>query len=357
MYSAGLLSIRWTTSRNPVSSMPNFPQLEFLGSPAVVTSTVMRALYATVQRVAVTNATALVTGESGSGKELVARALHHYSLRCSKPWIDVSCAALPEHLIESELFGYEKGAFSGAQGSKPGLFELAHTGTLFLDEVGELEPRMQVKLLRVLDGAPYYRLGGTRKVSVDVRIVTATNRDLRQEVAQGTFRADLFHRLTQLELKVPPLRERREEIGDLARFFLSQHNRPVQLSDGALRALTAYPWPGNLRELRNIVIRAAILALSDVLHVEDLDLPRATILEMPSRLGPLTESLRIKADADVRYDSEPGSALDEMEKRMILDALRRTDGHHQRAAEMLGISRRTLSRKLKVYETAIEQLA
>ena len=338
--------------------MPDFPQLEFLGSPAVVTSTVMRTLYAMVQRVAVTNATVLVTGESGSGKELVARALHHYSLRCSKPWIDVSCAALPEHLIESELFGYEKGAFSGAQGSKPGLFELAHTGTLFLDEVGELEPRMQVKLLRVLDGAPYYRLGGTRKVSVDVRIVTATNRDLRQEVAQGNFRADLFHRLTQLELKVPPLRDRREEIGDLAQFFLSQHSRPVELSDAALRALVAYPWPGNLRELRNVVIRAAILAPGHLLQVEDLDLPRATILEMPSRQGPiLNESMRSHEDADYHDGPAPGSALDEMEKRMILDALRKTDGHHQRAAEMLGISRRTLSRKLKVYETAVEQLA
>ena len=318
----------------------------------------MRTLYAIVQRVAVTNATVLVSGESGSGKELVARALHHYSLRCSKPWIDVSCAALPEHLIESELFGYEKGAFSGAQGSKPGLFELAHLGTLFLDEVGELEPRMQVKLLRVLDGAPYYRLGGTRKVSVDVRIVTATNRDLRHEVAQGNFRADLFHRLTQLELKVPPLRERRDEIADLARFFLSQHSRPVELSDSAMRALLAYSWPGNLRELRNILIRAAILVPNEVLQPEDLDLPRATLLEMPFRPALLfNDSARTIKDSEPHSEREPGSALDEMEKRMILDTLRQTDGHHQKAAEMLGISRRTLSRKLKVYETAVEQLA
>jgi DNA-binding NtrC family response regulator len=326
------------------------PQLEFLGSPAVVNSAAMRALYALVQRVAVSNATVLVTGESGSGKELVARALHHYSLRCSKPWIDVSCAALPEHLIESELFGYEKGAFSGAQSSKPGLFELAHTGTLFLDEVGELEPRMQVKLLRVLDGAPYYRLGGTRKISVDVRIVTATNRDLRQEVAQGSFRADLFHRLSQLELKVPPLRERRDEIADLARFFLSQHNRPVELSECAMRALEAYHWPGNLRELRNLVTRAAILSADDVLRSEQLELPRASVVEMPSR--------PVGFDAPPeRVEPEAGSALDEMEKRMIIETLKKTDGHHQKAAELLGISRRTLSRKLKLYETAVEQLA
>lgn len=322
-------------------------QFEFLGSPAVVSSTAMRTLYSKVQRVAATSAAVLVTGESGSGKELVARALHHYSLRCSKPWIDVSCAALPEHLIESELFGYEKGAFSGAQNSKPGLFELAHTGTLFLDEVGELEPRMQVKLLRVLDGAPYYRLGGTRKISVDVRIVTATNRDLRQEVASGNFRADLFHRLSQLELRVPPLRERREEIADLARFFLSQQERPVELSETAARALESYHWPGNLRELRNILTRAAIFAPEEVLGADDLDLPRTNLFEMPAREAADMEEER----------AEPGSALDEMEKRMILEALRKTDGHHQKAAEMLGISRRTLSRKLKVYETTVEQLA
>jgi len=336
---------------------------EFLGSPAVVRSVTMRNLYAKVQRVAATNATVLVTGESGSGKELVARALHHYSLRCSKPWIDVSCAALPEHLIESELFGYDKGAFSGAQGAKPGLFELAHLGTLFLDEVGELEPRMQVKLLRVLDGAPYYRLGGTRKVSVDVRIVTATNRDLRQEVAQGNFRADLYHRLTQLELKVPPLRERGDEILDLARFFLSQLDRPVELSDSAAGALIAYSWPGNLRELRNQVTRAAILSGSDVIVADDLDLPRATVLQMP----PLEASARAAGFGGygretltvVEEDAgpEPGSALDEMEKRMILEALRKTGGHHQKAAELLGISRRTLSRKLKLYEATVEQLA
>ncbi len=340
--------------------MPNAPQLEFLGSPAVVSSGVMKALYAMLQRVAVTNATVLVTGESGSGKELVARAIHHYSLRCSKPWIDVSCAALPEHLIESELFGYEKGAFSGAQGSKPGLFELAHLGTLFLDEVGELEPRMQVKLLRVLDGAPYYRLGGTRKVSVDVRIVTATNRDLRQEVADGNFRADLFHRLTQLELKVPPLRERQEEIVELARFFLAQQDRAVELSEPAMRALESYPWPGNLRELRNVVTRAAILAPYDLVQASDLDLPRATVFQMPPRLaasGHRTAVAEFEVEADHAEEARPGSALDEMEKRLILETLRKTGGHHQKAAEMLGISRRTLSRKLKVYETTIEQLA
>src|SRR3984893_2801248 len=196
------------------------PRLEFLGMPAVVASPAMQELLAMVQRVAQTQASVLIQGESGSGKELIARALHHYSLRCSKPWVDVSCAALPEHLVESELFGYEKGAFSGANSPKPGLFELAHNGTLFLDEVGEIEPRMQVKLLRVLEGAPYYRLGGVRKVSVDVRVIAATNQDLDQMIGTGRFRADLYHRLGQINLRVPPLRERTEDILPLAEHFL-----------------------------------------------------------------------------------------------------------------------------------------
>src|SRR6202165_4059254 len=167
----------------------------FLGMPAVVGSKAMEALLSLVERVARMNVAGLSTGETGSGKEIVARALHHYSLRHPKPWVDVNCAALPEHLMESELFGYEKGAFSGADSSKPGLFELANDGTLFLDEIGDLDLRMQVKLLRILDGVPYYRLGGTKKVSVDVRLITATNQDLQTAVQQGRFRSDLYHRL------------------------------------------------------------------------------------------------------------------------------------------------------------------
>src|SRR4051812_16057545 len=196
----------------------------FLGMEAVIASQPMRSLMATVERAARSHASVLITGESGSGKELIARALHHYSQRSHKPWVDLSCAALPEHLLESELFGYEKGAFSGADVAKPGLFEMAHQGTIFLDEIGELDPKMQVKLLRVLDGVPYYRLGGVRKVSVDVRIVAATNRDLETAVGAGEFRQDLYHRLNQISLCVPPLRERAEDIAPLARYFLSQHD-------------------------------------------------------------------------------------------------------------------------------------
>ena len=260
--------------RNSVS----IPQAKsFLGMPAVISSPGMRQLIELAERIAQSNAAVLITGESGSGKELIARAVHHYSLRCAKPWVDVSCAALPEHLVESELFGYEKGAFSGADSPKPGLFELAHHGTLFLDEVGELEPRMQVKLLRVLDGVAYYRLGGTRKVTVDVRIVAATNQDLEQMVETGSFRGDLYHRLGQICLRVPPLRERTEDIVPLAEHFLKQTNPRLSFSGEALQILEGHRWPGNVRELRNVVTKAAVLSREAEIGADDLLLapPRA----------------------------------------------------------------------------------
>src|SRR5271166_5605393 len=247
----------------------------FLGMTAVIVSEPMRRLMAMVERVARSNATVLITGESGSGKELIARALHHYSMRSQKPWVDLSCAALPEHLLESELFGYDRGAFSGADSTKPGLFEMAHQGTLFLDEIGELDPRMQVKLLRVLDGVPYYRLGGVKKVSVDVRIVAATNQELETAVAEGRFRSDLYHRLTQITLRVPPLRSRIEDISPLAWHFLSQHDPELRFTPAALDVLTRHVWPGNIRELRNVVIRAAVMATGNEIRAEDLPLGQA----------------------------------------------------------------------------------
>ncbi len=292
----------------------------------------MQQLIDLVERIAQTNAAVLIAGESGSGKELIARAVHHYSLRCSKPWVDVSCAALPEHLVESELFGYEKGAFSGAESPKPGLFELANHGTLFLDEVGELEPRMQVKLLRVLDGVAYYRLGGTRKVTVDVRVVAATNQDLDHMVERGQFRGDLYHRLGQICLRVPPLRERREDILPLAEHFLKQVNPRMLFTAEAIGILEQHGWPGNVRELRNVITKAAVLARDTEIRASDLMLtqPRLTAEVAP----PL---------------SMPSANLDGMEKTTILRVLAQTNGHQQKAAELLGISRRTLSRKLKLY--------
>jgi transcriptional regulator with PAS, ATPase and Fis domain len=286
------------------------------------------------ERIAQTNAAVLITGESGCGKELIARAVHHYSLRCAKPWVDVSCAALPEHLVESELFGYEKGAFSGADSAKPGLFELAHQGTLFLDEVGELEPRMQVKLLRVLDGVAYYRLGGVRKVSVDVRVVAATNQDLERMVRTGEFRSDLYHRLGQICLRVPPLRERIEDIVPLAEHFLKQSNPRSFFSGETLQTMRRYSWPGNVRELRNVVTKAAVLARDLEIRADDMMLGQVNVE-------------RETTESTILHAASPN--LDGMEKNTILKVLAQTNGHQQRAAELLGISRRTLSRKLKLY--------
>jgi len=241
-------------------------------------------------------------------------------------------------LLESELFGHEKGAFSGADSPKPGLFELAHQGTIFLDEVGELDPRMQVKLLRVLDGAPYYRLGGLRKVSVDVRVVAATNQNLELAVEEGRFRNDLYHRLNQVSLRVPPLRERTAEIEHLAQFFLARHDPRMSLSPEAVSMLETHSWPGNIRELRNAVIQAAVLAPELHLGPEDFRLPG-----LRSSKGRVVESTEV--------DSRN---LENMERRLILETLDSTGGHQQRAAVALGISRRTLSRKLKVYQTGVE---
>lgn len=293
----------------------------FLGHPTIIASEAMKQVLRRVQRVAQTNVSVLIRGETGTGKEHIARAVHHYSLRHARPWVEVNCGALPEHLMESELFGHERGAFSGADSAKPGLFELAHTGTIFLDEVAELNPVMQVKLLRVLDGSPYYRLGGVKKVSVDVRVVAATNCNLEEAAEQGRFRKDLFYRLNEFQVRIPALRERLDDIVPLAEFFLSQLSSEATFSDDVKALLRACEWPGNIRELRNAVTSAAILTDGEVIS----NLPGA------------------------RRTHASANGLDEMERRAILDALENTGGHQQRAADLLGISRRTLSRKLKQY--------
>jgi DNA-binding NtrC family response regulator len=334
----------WRAPKEPNCEIvsPSPQSKSFLGMPAVISSPGMRQLIELAERIAQSNAAVLITGESGSGKELIARAVHHYSLRCAKPWVDVSCAALPEHLVESELFGYEKGAFSGADSPKPGLFELADHGTLFLDEVGELEPRMQVKLLRVLDGVAYYRLGGTRKVTVDVRIVAATNQDLEQMVETGSFRGDLYHRLGQICLRVPPLRERTEDIVPLAEHFLKQTNPRLSFTGEALQILEGHRWPGNVRELRNVVTKAAVLSREIEIGPDDL-------LLAPPRPPASATTIPVLNATSAGGSSGTLVNLDGMEKSTILRVLAQTNGHQQKAAELLGISRRTLSRKLKLY--------
>jgi DNA-binding NtrC family response regulator len=285
-----------------------------------------------VDRVASHNESVLVTGETGTGKELIARTIHQSSHRRSRPWVDINCAALPENLVESELFGYEKGAFTGADSSRAGLFELADKGTLFLDEIGELQLQTQVKLLRVLDGYPFYRLGGHRKITVDVRIVAATNQDLDAAVTAGRFRQDLFHRLGQFQLRVPPLRERPEDIVALAEHFLKLKSAGSSFTPDAVSALLSHAWPGNVRELRNLIARVAV-------ESRDPEIQKTQIADAMSG-SPIAQR---------HFASMPVGNLDSMEEQMIIRALERSGGHRSQAAEQLGISRRTLSRKLKEY--------
>jgi PAS domain S-box-containing protein len=298
----------------------------------ILASPVMHKFMSLVDRVAGHTETVLITGETGTGKELIARTIHESSHRRSRPWVDINCAALPENLVESELFGYEKGAFSGADASKPGLFELADKGTLFLDEIGELQLQTQVKLLRVLDGQPFYRLGGHRKIHVDVRIVAATNQNLEAMVKAGRFREDLFHRLGQFQLRVPPLRERPEDIVALAEHFLRLKAPRKNFSSQAVSALLSHGWPGNIRELRNLVARMAMESSGSEIDFSSLS---AALTGEPAALR--------------QTASMPVSNLDSMEEQMIIKALERTGGQRTLAAEQLGISRRTLSRKLKEY--------
>lgn len=325
-------------------------QYQVQGLNAVVCSESMLRLMQMVERVSRSNASVLITGETGSGKEFIARSVHHHSLRCSKPWIDLNCAALPEHLVESELFGYEKGAFSGADSMKQGLFELANGGTLFLDEIGELEPKVQVKLLRVLDGVPYYRLGGSKKVTVDVRVIAATNQDLQNAVKSGRFRSDLYHRLGQVQLRIPPLRERPEDLEALADYFLQQHCVGAKFSRAALDVMRQYPWNGNIRELRNTVIQISMTA-QEGSEIKPTDLPAEVAF---GASFPQTPAPPVSAPAAAGMPGAPATAqpivdLDELEKVTIMRTLAETGGHQGMAAQKLGISRRTLSRKLKIY--------
>jgi DNA-binding NtrC family response regulator len=308
---------------------------EYLGLEVLFASERIRRLLRQAEQVAATNAAVLVTGESGTGKEVIARAIHHHSARRAKSWVDINCTALPENLVESELFGHERGAFSGADSPKAGLFEMANEGTLFLDEIGDLDSRAQVKLLRILDGAPYYRLGGVKKVHVDVRLITATNQDLKKAAEQGRFRFDLYHRLSQVRLFVPPLRERREDILPLAQHFIKTQRPGLGISREAMSALESYAWPGNVRELRNVMIRAAVFAQGDEITVQDF----------PDEFCPDTYAASL---ANL-------SVLGEAERDAIAQVLEQTDGHQRRAAQTLGISRRTLQRRIKSYGLRVER--
>jgi DNA-binding NtrC family response regulator len=301
----------------------------------VARSPKMQEVLATVERVAPTNSTVLLGGESGVGKDLIARAIHEKSRRASGPFLKINSSAIPENLLESELFGFEKGAFTGAVASKPGKFELADKGTLFLDEIGDVPPAIQVKLLRVLQEREFERLGGTRTLKVDVRLIAATNKDLRQALEQGTFREDLYYRLNVVPIDIAPLRERKEDIPDLVNLFISrfagESRKPLEgITPEAMRILVNYHWPGNVRELQNIVERACALAKESILGPADIHLDVRPTKAANGPGGFLPD----------------GMTLEQWEDEMVQEALRRANGNKSQAARLLGLSRNALRYRL-----------
>jgi two-component system response regulator AtoC len=317
-------------------------QTRILGSsPAIA------RVFDVIASVASTPATVLVTGESGTGKELVARMLHEASGRSQRPFVAVNCAAIPENLLESELFGHERGAFTGALTQKPGRFERAAGGTLFLDEIGDMSLVLQAKILRALEEREVERVGGTKALPVDVRVVAATNRSLAQRIEDGEFREDLYYRLAVIQLELPPLRERADDLEELALHFAVSfahaYARPVRwVAEDALKRIRAYPWPGNVRELRNVMDRAVLLCRGSTLSVHDLrlgdDAPRA--------------SPRSSGQGPAEYP--PTLTLAEVEARHIGRVIAHTEGHLGEAAKVLGIHRNTLTRKVQEYGIAAD---
>jgi len=298
-------------------------------------SDAMREIFATVERVAPTRATVLMCGESGVGKDLIARAIHHHSPRDGRPFVKINCTALPENLMESELFGYEKGAFTGANTTKPGKFEQADTGTVFLDEIGDVPASVQVKLLRILQEREFERLGSNKTRHIDVRVLAATNVDLRAALEQGTFREDLYYRLNVLPINIPPLRERKEDIPFLAEHFVKKLRKDLgtsaqSISEGAIHRLLEYHWPGNVRELENVIERSMVLATGPVLEAGDIRLDLAPKSRLAANDGFLPE----------------GMTLDDYERSIIREALHRANGNKSQAARLLGLTRNALRYRL-----------
>jgi len=325
----------------------------------------MQEVFRAIGRLSKSNMTVLLTGESGTGKELVARALHKHSPRAAKPFIALNTAAIPRELLESELFGHERGSFTGATAQRVGRFEQADGGTLFLDEIGDMPAELQTRLLRVLAEGDFYRVGGHHPVHVDVRVIAATHQDLERRVKENSFREDLFHRLNVIRLQLPPLRERLEDIGELAEHFLRVTAKeldvePKRLSPKALDAFRAYGWPGNVRQLENICRRVTIMAPTQTIEVHDL--PReltadpATETVQSDRLGTDWE-IALRRWAEHHAQSSPVPILDEavpkFEKTMIRVALARTHGRRHDAARLLGWGRNTLTRKIKELELKV----
>lgn len=301
-------------------------------------SRVMRGLLRRIQMVAPTDSSVLIFGESGTGKELVASSIHRNSRRKQTPFIKLNCVAIPPDLLESELFGHEKGAFTGATARKPGKFELAHGGTIFLDEIGDMPFGLQAKILRVIQEKEFDRVGGTRTVQVDVRIICATNKDLSQMVKEGTFREDLYYRINVFALQLPTLRERKEDIPLLVDDFLARTTPDIGISSSALQMMIGYTWPGNVRELQNTVERAAVLSQGQEIAVAHLP---ESITQMFNH--PLIQT---EDEKTLSIDDK----LKEIEKGIIIDALKKTNGIQIRAAEFMGINQRSLWHRIKKYQ-------
>ncbi len=323
--------------RTRVAQLETQAQERYQFSQIIGKSPAMQRIFQIIERVAPTNTTVLISGRTGTGKELIARAIHFNSPRAKKPLVDINCGALPEQLVESELFGHVKGAFTGAGESKKGLFETAHGGTLFLDEVQSLKPDLQAKLLRALQERTIRRVGGRENIEVDVRVIAATNTNIAEAVKKGEFREDLYYRLNVVNIYLPDLRDRREDIPLLIEHFLERYageSAPRHFSNEAMRLLLGYDWPGNVRELQNAVEYALALGTG----------PAFTIADLPMHISGMVSQPGI---------AEPGDdarTLDEMERRHILRIIEETGGNHLRAAEILGINRRTLYRKLEKYK-------
>jgi DNA-binding NtrC family response regulator len=295
----------------------------------------MQDIFAIVMRVAPTRATVLLAGESGAGKDLIARAIHHHSPRRGRPFVKINCTAIPENLMESELFGYEKGAFTGATASKPGKFELADTGTVFLDEIGDVPPSIQVKLLRVLQEREFERLGSNRTLRIDVRVIAATNADLRAALEQGAFREDLFYRLNVVPIDIPPLRERKEDISFLARHFVNKLSAGLgssagSISEEAIEKLSEYHWPGNVRQLENVIERSLVLCAGKSLEASDIR------LDIGAAARPSSSEIFLPE----------GMTLEQFEQSVIREALRRSGGNKSQAARLLGLTRNAFRYRL-----------
>jgi len=306
-------------------------------------SMAMRGLLSLIKKVAPTASTVLVLGESGTGKELVATSIHENSERKDKPFIKLNCAAIPAELLESELFGHEKGAFTGATKHKPGKFDMADGGTLFLDEIGDMPFNLQAKILRILQEQEFYRVGGSTTIKVDVRIIASTNKNLEKMVQEGTFREDLYYRLNVFTLNLPPLRERKEDIPLLVDFFLQGAAKKVDISSVALQMLVTFNWPGNIRELKNTIESAAVIAENG--YIEPAQLPGKITAAFND-----SSSMDLKLPVNIPLDDR----LRQIEKSMITEALRKTGGVQVRATELLGINQRSLGHRIKKFNIDVK---